>query len=217
MRTHVLIRHTPASLVILLVLLAASACSSSPSVVQPSPTTTATQVPTPLATQTPERQPSPVAGLLGPAPTNCPVAPPPSTYSQVDFGGGFIGTVQFQGSKPAWDLGLPTTLQLEQYTGAQPYPSTKVMWVVGPNYAQPVTLSGHELRTGAPLWFQIYPAPYTTQAVLDPAAPNRGGTDNSTGHWNIWGIGVVVLAAGCYELDVTSTAGVWTMVFAAGH
>lgn len=114
-------------------------------------------------------------------------------------------------------MGLGTALQLDQNGSADPYPSTKVMWVVGPSFARPVTLTGHELHTGAPLWFQIYVAPYTTHAVLDPTAPNRGTTDNSTGHWNIWGVGVIVLASGCYELDVTSTGGDWKMVFAAGR
>ncbi|MGH2485615.1 MAG: hypothetical protein ACRDHE_06355, partial [Ktedonobacterales bacterium] len=105
----------------------------------------------------------------------------------------------------------------------------KVMWVVGPNVAQPVTLTGHDLRSGAALWFQVYPSNgvptdnpdaisiYTTHAVLDPAAPNRGSTDNTTGHWNIWGVGIIVLSAGCYQLDVTSASGSWTTIFAAGR
>ena len=36
-----------------------------------------------------------------------------------------------------------------------------------------------------------------SRPVLDPAtSTNRGGTDDSAGHWNIWGIGIIVLAAG---------------------
>lgn len=231
MRAHLLVRHAPLSLVALLVLLAAAACSSSPSLVQSAPTATATTTPgapTPLATQPVNHPPSPVAGLLGPMPSKCAVVPPPSSYTQPDFGGGFIGQVSFQGSSPAWELGLGTSLQLDQ-NGADPYPGTKVMWVVGPNYAQPVTLTGHELQTGQALWFQVYPtnvvptsdpdalSVYTTHATLDPAAPNRGDTFNSTGLWNIWGIGIIVLTAGCYELDVTSAVGSWKMVFAAGR
>jgi hypothetical protein len=149
-----------------------------------------------------------------------------------DFGGGFIGTTTFTGSSPAWKLGLPSgssPLQLNALEGPTPYPATKVMWVVGPNFAQPVTLTGHDVRTATPLWFQLYPSngiptdnpdaltAYTTHLVLDPAAPNRGSTENSSGHWNIWGIGVMVLAAGCYELDVTWSTGSWRSVFAAGR
>lgn len=230
MRAHVLLCRAPTLVIALIVVLAVSACSASPRAVQPSPTSAAdTQAPTPLPTQPVNRPPSPVAGLLGPAPSSCPVVSPPSTYHEADFGGGFTGSVTFQGSAPAWEMGLGSPLNLEQYSGAVPYPSTKVMWVVGPNYAQPVTLTGHELQTGAALWFQVYPSNgvptsnpdalsvYTTRAVLDPAAPNRGSTDNSTGHWNIWGIGVIVLAAGCYEVDVASAGGGWKMVFAAGR
>lgn len=231
MCAHVLLRRAPTLMIVLIAVLTVAACSASPRAVQPSPTspTAAKQAPTPLPTQPVDHPPSPVAGLLGPAPTNCPVVLPPSTYQEADFGGGFVGSVTFQGSAPAWEMGLGTPLNLEQDSGAQPYPSTKVMWVVGPNYARPVTLTGHELQTGAALWFQVYPSNgvptsnpdaqsvYTTHAVLDPAAPNRGSTDNSTGHWNIWGVGIIVLAAGCYELDVTSTAGNWKMVFASGR
>jgi hypothetical protein len=144
--------------------------------------------------------------------------------------GGFVGETRFQGSAPAWELGMGIgPLHLNDASGPTPYPSTKVMWVVGPNYSQPVTLTGHDLRSGATLWFQVYPSNsvvtndpdadsiYTTQAMLDPSAPNRGSTANSTGHWNIWGIGLMVLKAGCYELDVSSQQGSWHMVFAAGR
>jgi hypothetical protein len=53
--------------------------------------------------------------------------------------------------------------------------------------------------------------------VLDPAAPNRGGTTNSKGQWGIWGIGIIPLAAGCYDLEVAWTGGHWHTVFAAGR
>jgi len=171
--------------------------------------------------------PPPLRGPLGAAPTNCPASPAIQTMTQNNFGGGFIGQVSFQGGHPAWELGLPDAgrpLQLGATGGDQPWPSTKVMWVVGPNVAQPVTLTGHDLRTRAPLWFQIYPNPYsaadsvyTTSAVLDPMAPNRGSTDNSTGHWNIWGIGIIALAAGCYELDVSSAGGGWHAIYPIGR
>jgi hypothetical protein len=155
---------------------------------------------------------------------------PPDAFTTTTFGGGFVGETRFQGSAPAWELGMGIgPLHLNDASGPTPYPSTKVMWVVGPNYSQPVTLTGHDLRSGATLWFQVYPSNsvvtndpdadsiYTTQAMLDPSAPNRGSTANSTGHWNIWGIGLMVLKAGCYELDVSSQQGSWHMVFAAGR
>jgi hypothetical protein len=190
----------------------------------------AVSVPTPLPT-TVSTRPSPVAGLLDPAPVNCPRLAPLQTLAVRDFGGGFSGDVTFQGASPAWELGLPIndgTLHLNEQ-GVVSFPSTKVMWVVGPNYEKAVVLVGHEVRTGKSLWFQVYPSnsvptsnpdadsTFTTRAVLDPAAPNRGGATNGTGHWNIWGIGIGVLTAGCYELDVSWPEGSWHALFAAGR
>jgi hypothetical protein len=216
------------SLIALLV--AVSSCAPGGTAHHSPPAPTVALYPTPLPTLPVGIRPSPVAGLLGPAPTNCPSVPPPQTFTlPSDFGGGFIGALEFEGSSPAWAFGILGVVSLGQDGTPVPYPSTKVMWIVGPNFLQPVTLQGHELRTNVPLWFQIYPnngvppsnpdadSVYTTNAVLDPGAPNRGSTDNTTGHWNIWGIGVIVLVAGCYEMDVSSAAGIWHMVFAAGR
>lgn len=194
---------------------AANRTSATPTIMQ--------SYPTPLPTLRAGVQPSPVTGLLDPAPSNCVVVSPPQSFMSTNFGGGFVGATTFAGSTPAWELGLGSgPLQLNAIAGgATPYPAMKVMWVVGPNFPHPVTLTGYEVRTGAPLWFQVYSSDavtaYTTHAVLDPAAPNRGSTENSSGAWNIWGVGVVVLAAGCYELDVTAAAMSWHMVFAAGR
>lgn len=210
-----------------LTLASCASAATAPAARQPtvSPTSTATPSPTQVSPR-----PSPVVGLLGPAPTDCAAVAPPRSYTATDFGGGFSSPITFQGDTPTWELGLGSgTLHLNANGGATPYPATKVMWVVGPNYAQPVALAGHDVRTGAPLWFQVYPSNsvptdnpdaltvYTTHATLDQGSPNRGSTNNSSGHWDIWGIGVVVLTAGCYELDVASAEGGWRTVFAAGR
>jgi len=198
-----------------LALLSGCSVDRSPTVSQAS---TATPSPTQIILP-PSTPPPTVTGTLSAPPSNCHTSPPIQTMTVNDFGGGFIGTTTFAGASPAWELGFGSEMAMS----GTPYPSTKIMWVVGPNYAQPVTLSGHELRTGAPLWFDIYPNNrtggddyYTTSATLDPSAPNRGSTDNSTGQWNIWGIGIIATAAGCYQLDVTSSAGTWHAVLAVG-
>src|SRR5579872_1530528 len=137
--------------------------------------------PTPTArpTATPSLPPA-VTSTLGPPPTDCATVDPPQTLTTTDFGGGFSGTTTFDGASPAWELGIGDDGTMPLYGVGNPYPSTKIMWVVGPNYAQPVTLSGHELASSAPLWFDIYPNNltggqdwYGNAAVLDPAAPNR--------------------------------------------
>jgi hypothetical protein len=163
--------------------------------------------------------PPQVASALGPPPANCAKAAPAQTLTIPNFG--FMGTVTFRGGSPAWELGVGTDGVLA--VAGTPYPSTKIMWVVGPNVNQPVTLTGHDLRSGKPLWFEVYPSNngggadyFTKSAVLDPAAPNRGSADNSAGHWNIWGIGIIATAAGCYQFDVTSSAGSWRATLAVG-
>lgn len=97
----------------------------------------------------------------------------------------------------------------------------KDLWVIGPNYDKPVTLSGHDLGTNTPLWFHFLngsaPDIYTTSALLDPASPNRGWATNSSGHWGIWGLGLVLLQAGCYELDATWDGGAWHTIYALGR
>ncbi len=223
---------------LLALMLLCTGCASSPAPQQASSTQraiptitfpTPTNEPgTPIPTGT--SLPAPVArGPLAPAPTNCPVSPALQTMTQNNFGGGFSSPISFQGDAPAWYLGLPPaggTLQLQAGPDAT-YPSTKVMWVVGPNLSHPVTLSGHEIHTGAQLIFEIYPSNarpidsstpsfYTTQAILDPAAPNRGDTQNSTGHWNIWGIGIIALTAGCYQLDASASSGSWQAIYPIG-
>ncbi len=212
------------SLVCLLVLLlSASGCAFDRATAQSSPTATPYPHSTALPSSTPGALPPAVTGLLAPAPTDCLSQAAPQTFTlPPDFGGGFFGDdTTFAGSSPAWELGLGSPLRVQQPSADQPYPSAKVMWIVGPNYFQPVTLSGRELRSNAPLWFEVYPgaAPtsiFTTHATLDPGAPNRGSTEPRSGHWNIWGIGVLVLSAGCYELDVTWSGGGWRTIYAAG-
>jgi hypothetical protein len=222
-----------ALLAAILTMLPGCSLAGQPNTVRPGNTPTATPAgPTPLPTPPLGVRPSPVAGMLGPAPTDCAAVAPPATMTVTDFGGGFSGTTTFTGGAPVWTQGLPSgssPLHLNASGEPTPYPGTKVMWIVGPNYPQPVTLTGHDLRTGMPLWFALYPSngvsndnpdaltAYTTHLVLDPAAPNRGSAENSRGDWNIWGVGLVVLAAGCYELDVTWTTGSWRSAFAAGR
>ena len=211
-----------AALAVVIVVAGCSLISSPPSRLSPSPSPT---IPTTNPTRTLSPSPSgpmppTVTAPLGPPPADCPIAGPPQTMTSSDFGGGFVGTVRFAGASPAWELGIETTGVVA--VAGIPYPSTKLMWVVGPGYDLPVTLSGHDLRSGVPLWFDVYPPNATgtdefgTSAVLDPTQPNRGRTTNRTGRWNIWGIGLIVDAASCFDLEVTAEAGSWHTVFAAG-
>jgi hypothetical protein len=221
---------TRVSLLVLLVTLVACAIPTVRR--QPTPTLASTPAPTvastPAPTVTAGPFPSPLTGLLGPTPTHCPAGPPLVTFTiDATFGGGFVGGDVFAGRSPVWTTGLNAgaSLQLESFAGTvtpSPYPLTKVMWIVGPNYHQPVMLSGHELSTGAPVWFDLSavgsgPGNPMTRAVLDPAAPNRGDTGNARGTWNIWGILIYFFSAGCYQIDAAWASGSWQVVFAVGR
>ncbi len=222
------VSHTSLLCSCLAVLLVCAGCTSIPSGQKGTPTRSPLASSTPLVVARP--QPTPISGLLDPPPATCPASSPLQILTQDDFGGGFTSPASFLGASPVWQQGLPqsgSTLHLNRF-GPDPLPGTKVLWVVGPNSLQPVTLRGREVDTGALLWFEIYPDPglpsgfqghstYTTSAVLDPAAPNRGSTDNGTGHWSIFGIGLIMLTAGCYQLDVSWPRGSWQAIYAAGR
>jgi hypothetical protein len=195
-------------------------------------TTTVTSTPAHSATQqtspvSPQVQPTPVTGLLGAAPTSCPSSSSHlhSMTTTADFGGGFSAGVVFQGISPVWELGfgrLPgDTLHLNT-NGPTPWPSTKIMWVVGPNFMNPVTLQGRDLLSGVPVWFDLHangssPGSPTTLATLDPSNPNRGSTQNSAGHWNIWGILLFFTQSGCYDVESSWAGGQWQAVIPVGR
>lgn len=236
-------RWRVATVAALLLAILAGCASGSQATTTPTATATPTVAGTPTPTlapglsPTPADQPTPLTGLLGPLPPlcgpthcgpgDCTLTPAPNELTVPDFGGGFTGSTTFEGSSPVWELGLGFELHLNKYAGQQPYPAEKVMWVVGPNYPQWVELSGHELKTHAPMWFQMFPSnggpgaggpgALTERAILLPSTPNRGSAQNSLGTWNIWGIGVGAQTAGCYELDVTCPAGTWNTVIAIGR
>jgi hypothetical protein len=124
--------------------------------------TTTARIPTPTmvptVTATPHPAPTPVSALLAPPPTDCQtIAAPHHMTLSADFGGGFVGGDVVTGGAPVWQFGLSPNAQplsLEP-NGAMPYPGTKVLWIVGPNYGEAVTLHGHDLRTGTPIWFVL--------------------------------------------------------------
>ncbi|HEU5441882.1 MAG TPA: hypothetical protein VFU88_21560 [Ktedonobacterales bacterium] len=209
----------PVALASLIALVVLAACAQTAVQVPPRPRTIATP------TETAMPLPSSVSGLLGPAPTNCPAGPPLSSMAiDEQFGGGFVGGDVFSGQAPVWNLGLNPGMSLSlESNGQVEWPSTKVMWIVGPDFNRPVTLSGHELTTGAAVWFSLDGShPETTSPLLDPSAPNRGSTNREQGIWHIWGILIYFLHAGCYELDASWTSGAggtdgWHLIVAAGR
>ena len=211
------------SLLILLAV-ACSGCSTTPTTHQTTPTPPMpTLTPIPTDPSSLAVRPPPFSGALADPPTDCPTAPVLQSISGTNFGGGFYGAYTFYGATPVW--GWPgeagATIHFQDFIGDGGWPDLKNLWVIGANFYKPVTLSGHDLRTNTPLWFHFLngsaPATYTTSAVLDPAIPNRGSAINKEGRWEIWGIGLVLLQAGCYELDATWDGGTMHTIYALGR
>jgi hypothetical protein len=226
MRSHRRLRRGALVLVFGVLAVALAGCdagTSGSAAATATPLPTTTRPPTPLPAASAGQQLPAFNGSLGPAPGNCPASPPLRDYQTSDFGGGFSGHITFQGGKPVWEMGLGRVIHLVRDPSG--YYTTKVMWVVGPDYAQPVTLTAAAVHGSTPLWFDIYPpnggpdptrGVYSTSAVLDPGFPNRGTADNATGHWNIWGVGLIALSAGCYDFTASWASGSWHTIIAVG-
>ena len=138
----------------LLVLLLLTACSaeqglSSPSpTVRPQPTQQPSPGPSPVV-QRPTQQtapgPAPVATLLAPAPRDCPSGPSLGSKVFPQF-----SAAPLTGNGAVWESGLPAnaTLNLNQL-GYTPWPVTKILWPIGPNFPDLVVVRVTNLRTGS--------------------------------------------------------------------
>jgi hypothetical protein len=152
----------------------------------------------------------------GPVPSNCPVTiahPQPVVPN--------LGPVI--GSSPVW-ANWPPGPSIIHLILPPPYPSDyeapygwqagKVIWEVGPNYTNLITVSGHDIFDNTSLFFQFDAAPIAN-AVLDPKNPNHPSPAGGHG-WAEWGSYIVVPKAGCYQMDVSWPTGHWSVTFAAG-
>lgn len=207
----------------LLMALALAGCSSGQSTTKLAPTSTVAPTATTAATATIATPlHTPIAGLLGPAPARCPSAPPLQTRTFAHFGG-FSDSVTLRGGGPVWIAGFyfPTILHLNSQ-GYTAWPSTKIIWEIGPNSTQRVTITARNLETGAlGYWFFNVGEPQAApQMTLDPAAPvatvaaYHGAPEPG---WQEWGSGLLLYSAGCYELVATWSGGSWRTIFAAGR
>jgi hypothetical protein len=188
----------------------------------PGVTTRRTPAPTVIATPTctPVPGPCPVAGFLDPPPQHCPASPPLQVLTS--SGGG-----PFYGQSPVWGGGpVPpgATLHVEDDTPLA-WPGDKMIWEVGPNYTQRVTVEVTNLATGERAWWGIgSPNPPESQTLtLDPntTGPARYHGSPGSGYpvagWSEYGTVLYILAAGCYTMTAIWPEGSWSRTFAAGR
>lgn len=201
-------------------LLVLTGCATAPTTRTPTPTVT--QVPTSTAAPTVALPvpPPPLTSFLSPPPQNCPASPPLQTLG---------GTGGDQGGEPPVFtnavLVAPVWHVEQGQTTPNPYPGTKFLWEVGPNFTQPVHLEVTNLGTGEGGWWSENGTPETTYLILDPSGtgPTYAEYHLSPGPgymvpgWREYGSYLNILQAGCYALQVTWPGGSWRMVFAAGR
>lgn len=202
-------RCFPSLVVVLGLLFLLGACSQTPSispVSTPSSVThaTSTSLPTPLPTATPPP--------LGTVPTNC--TPGLALHPVFSSLGPGIG------QSPLWVFGFggPHTILVIETSDPHVAPygwERKLIWEVGPHFSSKITLSGKNVRTGVPIWFQ-FDEPPVSSAVLDPQHFNHPAPAGGEGYAE-WGSYIFVPVAGCYQIEASWPGGQWSFPFAAGR
>jgi hypothetical protein len=89
----------------------------------------------------------------------------------------------------------------------------KVLWVLEP-LSEPVTISGHEVDTGAAITFDPSNGPPSDTIRLDPRDP---GTPDRRKGWTEYPSSVRFPGAGCYLIQASWTGGSWQRGFGFGR
>ena len=118
------------------------------------------------------------------------------------------------GGGPVYAVGLMdfATVSLENDRAvAQGWPA-KELWVINPRYHGPITLSGRNLVTGAPVWFS-FSGPASTHPKLNGSPPGTG----TSGIWTQDPSYVVFPQVGCYTVSARWSTGSWQVTKAVGY
>lgn len=200
----------------LLIFLMFTACSNGPGYSSPSakPTQQISPVPSQIVLQPTQQTapgPSPVATLLAQAPQNCPTAPSPGSKVFPQFS----PAAPLTGSGAIWEGGLPAnaTLNLDQF-GYTPWPSTKLLWPVLPDFPSIVVVRVTNLKTGSEAWWNIGQGGPAPTKPVRPLVMDRAG--NRAG-FPTWGTILYLPQAGCYAMTVMWSGGQWRLLFAVGR
>jgi hypothetical protein len=118
------------------------------------------------------------------------------------------------GGGPVYAVGLmdSAAVSLENDTAvAQGWPA-KELWVINTRHRGPIALSGHNLVTGAPVWFSF------SGGSVPPTSthPKLNGYDGDVG-WTQFPSYVVFPQAGCYTVSAKWSTGSWQVTEAVGY
>jgi hypothetical protein len=164
----------------------------------------------PQPTQQTSPGPSPVTTLLAAAPRDCPLGPALGSKVFPQFNGS-----PATGSGPVWESGLPpnATVNVDDL-GYTPWPGTKILWPIGPDFPNIVTVRVANLRTGSEAWWDIGEGGPAPNEPVRPLVLDRTG--NRAG-FPTWGTGLYLPQAGCYAMTVSWPGGQWRLLFAVGR
>jgi hypothetical protein len=174
------------------------------------------RTPAPTPTVTPFPTPTLVAPPIGPVPADCARS---STGPQVGVLSPTEG-VSAVGGPSVWVDGFvvssPATISIAyDMNGAYSawgWPVYTALAFKDP-FTAVVTLTGSDVRTGAPLWWSFSNAPPAPSFTIDPQKQGHSG-----GSGALWWTGTLYLpGSGCYVLSTSWPGGGWTVHFAAGH
>lgn len=204
-------RHIFISLALFLIL---AGCSSQP------PTTTATPTQqSASAAVTPTLSPAPQN--FGKAPDHCPTGPAVPTKLFPNGWGGYLANQTLIGSTPVWaNYIMPGEIFGVDQSGYEAWPGIKIIWEVGPNFTQTVTVRVTNLANGELSWWDTgegSPPPVNiSQALtLDTNQPTYHGSPEPG--WREWGSYLYFSQAGCNAMDATWPGGHWRIIFGVGH
>ncbi len=148
---------------------------------------------------------------LGSMPADC-----PSGAEPIELSDRFAPGV---GGGPVWAVSIDKHgINLGDFGSASAWPPygypVKILWVLKESYSGKVHMTGKNLHTGEPLWFEIGGEPATTKPEL--GAP--GLLDAGAGkQWLLYNSYLYIPGAGCYELEATWNGGIWRFSFPAGR
>lgn len=153
-----------------------------------------------------------VPATLGPLPDDC---VPGSTSKQIsrNFGSAI-------GGSPVWIINNSSTfnygLTLTKYGW-----STKLLWVIEPNFKGDVTIRGADIHDGSSLLFKPQGVTKGDQPIITPILdPENPGIpiqhQDSTGYWKEWPGYMYAPKAGCYYLEADWLGGSWKINIAIG-
>lgn len=207
--------------VLMLMLLLLPACSSTAHV-PPHPTATATPSPTATATPsaTPIPGPLPAIEPLSAPPSSCPATQAPQTLDFPNGFGSYSGGIHLVGGAMVWipAPSFPTVVHLEP-RGATSWPTLAIVWELGPDASEAVSVQATNTQTGAVLWW-VHGAPpdlASQTLVLDADVPGPAiYTGVPAAGWQEFESSLLIPQAGCYALTASWAGGSWHVVFAAG-